>query len=76
MGPANTECRCCGHGGLPWGHAPALSNPKVAWYENRSANDPDVPQRVLNGFAVLYLRGPDIQEVFYDENGGSAWHRP
>jgi hypothetical protein len=30
-------------------------------------------QRVLNGFAMLYLDGPIIQEVFYDENGGVAW---
>src|SRR5207245_5091932 len=30
-------------------------------------------QRVLNGFAVLSLKGPNIQETFYDENGGVAW---
>jgi hypothetical protein len=45
----------------------------VLWYENRPANDPDLPERVLNGFAILYLNGPDIVEVFYDENGGGAW---
>jgi hypothetical protein len=28
---------------------------------------------VLNGFAMLYLDGPNIKEVFYDENGGVAW---
>jgi len=68
------NCRCCGHGALPWGHATELdNNPNVVWYENRSANDPDIPQRVLNGFAMLYLDGPNIQEVFYDENGGGAW---
>lgn len=67
-------CRCCGHGALPWGHASELANnPNVAWYEHRSANDPDIPQRVLNGFAVLSLNGPNIQETFYDENGGVAW---
>jgi hypothetical protein len=51
----------------------------VLWYEKRSAKDPDFQgqpdklQRVLNGFAMLYLDGPIIQEVFYDENGGVAW---
>ncbi len=70
----NVPCRCCGHGALPWGQASQLANnPNVAWYENRLANDPDIPQRVLNGFAVLDLDGPGIREVFYDENGGVAW---
>jgi hypothetical protein len=75
----NVQCRCCGHGGLPWGHASELdtaTNPNVLWFENRSAKDPDIRERVLNGFALLYLDGPKIQEVFYDENGGSAWHKP
>jgi hypothetical protein len=44
----------------------------VLWYEKGLANDPDIPQRVLNGFAVLSLDGPDINEVFYDENDGVA----
>jgi hypothetical protein len=74
MGTAGVLCRCCGHGALPWGHASVLANsPNVLWYENRSANDRDMPQRVLNGFAVLSLDGPKIQETFYDENGGVAW---
>jgi hypothetical protein len=72
--PPSVLCRCCGHGALPWGQASELANnPNVVWYENRSANDPDIPQRVLNGFAMLYLDGPNIEEVFYDENGGAAW---
>ncbi len=72
--PNGVPCRCCGHGALPWGHALSLANKQsVEWYENRSANDPDIPQRVLNGFAVLSLNGPNIQETFYDENGGVAW---
>ena len=67
-------CRCCGHGALPWGHATELdNNPHVVWYENRLARDPDIPQRVLNGFAMLYLNGGNIEEVFFDENGGAAW---
>ena len=73
--PGNVLCRCIGHGALPWGQASELAgNPNVMWYENRSANDPDIPQRVLNGFAMLYLDGPNIREVLYDENGGVAWH--
>jgi hypothetical protein len=73
-GPANVLSRCCGHGALPWGQATDLANSQqVEWYENRSAHDPDIPQRVLNGFAVLHLDGPKVQETFYDENGGIAW---
>jgi hypothetical protein len=49
------------------------SDPNVAWYENRPANDPDIPQRVLNGFTMVYLDDANIEEVFYDENGGIAW---
>jgi calcineurin-like phosphoesterase family protein len=72
--PASILCRCSGHGALPWGHATELdNNPNVVWYENRLARDPDIPQRVLNGFAMLYLDGGNIEEVFYDENGGEAW---
>jgi len=73
QGPGNILCRCCGHGGIPWGRARALQgNPNVAWYESRSANDPDIPQRVLNGFAMLTFDGPNLKETFYDENGGVA----
>jgi len=73
-GAANVLCRAIGHGGLPWGRASELANnPNVVWYEQRFAKDPDIPQRVLNGFAVLHLDGPNINEVFYDENGGVAW---
>ena len=72
--PGNVLCRCNGHGALPWGQASELAgNPNVLWYEKRLANDPDIPQRVLNGFAMLYLNETNIQEVFYDENGGVAW---
>ena len=72
--PGNVLGRCCGHGALPWGQASQLDgNRNVLWYEHRFAKDPDIPQRVLNGFAMLYLDGPNIHEVFYDENGGVAW---
>ena len=48
-------------------------SPSVAWYEKRSARDPDIPERVLNGFTSLRLDGADLKEIFYDENGGIAW---
>ena len=80
-GTKDVNCRCCGHGGLPCAPAPDMENQTgVLWYEKRSAKDPDFAgqpdnlQRVLNGFAMLYLDGPLIEEVFYDENGGVAWH--
>jgi hypothetical protein len=70
-------CRCCGHGGLPWGQASELANnANVEWYETRPANDPDIPERVFNGFTILSLDGPNIRETFYDENGGVAWQHP
>src|SRR5262249_45101802 len=74
IGPGGVQCRCCGHGALPWGQASDLANSQhVIWYENRCAHDSDIPQRVFNGFAVLELNGPSIHETFYDENGGIAW---
>jgi len=73
---AAVNTRCCGHGALPWGYASSLLNNSVLWFEKRPANDPDIPQRVLNGFAVLRLNGPNVQETFYDENGGIAWQSP
>ncbi|MGA7784184.1 MAG: hypothetical protein WB997_06025 [Candidatus Acidiferrales bacterium] len=77
FGPSNVPARCCGHGGLPWGQASSLAaSMNVAWHENRLADDPDIPQRVFNGFAVLSLNGPSVQETFYDENGGVAWTSP
>lgn len=73
-GLAGTLCRCCGHGALPWGQSSDLANSaNVEWYEHRSAGDPDISQRVFNGFAVLRLDGPNVHEYFYDENGGVAW---
>jgi hypothetical protein len=73
-GSANVLCRCCGHGAIPWGKASLLANSQQAlWCENRAANDPDIPQGVLNGFAVLRFDGANVTETFYDENGGVAW---
>jgi hypothetical protein len=73
-GEANVSCRCCGHGGLPCAAAPEMAKKaNVFWYEDRPAHDPDIALRVLNGFVMLYLHGRNIDEVFYDENGGIAW---
>ncbi|AXC10648.1 hypothetical protein ACPOL_1300 [Acidisarcina polymorpha] len=69
-----TLCRCIGHGALPWGFANELQNDaRVAWFETCSANDPENKLRVLNGFAVLQLDGPNLAETFYDEDGRVAW---
>jgi Calcineurin-like phosphoesterase len=74
QGPADIRCRCCGHGALPCGVATGLENcPHVIWHEKRIANDPDIPERVLNGFAMLTLDGPNIVEAFYDETGTVSW---
>jgi hypothetical protein len=75
-GAAVVNCRCCGHGALPCGQAPNLSkSTNIIWNEDRCAGDPDIPQRVLNGFAVISLDGPKITETFYDEHGGVAYPR-
>jgi hypothetical protein len=68
-----TFCRCVGHGGVPYGMATVLESPNVEWYETRLANDPEIPQRVLCGFATIDLDGPNITERMIDENGGIAW---
>lgn len=73
QGPGDTLCRCLGHGALPRGNPTELTKSNAVWYENRSANDPDIPQRILDGFVVLKLDAANIQETYYDENGVVAW---
>jgi hypothetical protein len=74
QGLAGVRCRCCGHGALPCGAASVLeSGPQIIWHEKDLAGDPDIPERVLNGFAMLTLDGPNIEEAFYDENGALSW---
>jgi hypothetical protein len=74
QGLAGVRCRCCGHGALPCGVASVLENrPQVIWHEKDLAGDPDIPERVLNGFAMLTLDGSNIEEAFYDENGALSW---
>jgi hypothetical protein len=70
------QCRCAGHGALPWGYASELDNPNVAWFEKRNAGDPGDTLRVFNGFTFLQLTGASVNETFYDENGGVAWTTP
>lgn len=77
-GSAAVLCRCCGHGALPCGQPTGMAGkPNVLWYEGRDnsrlADDHDIPCRILNGFSMLYLHNEQIDEVFYDENGGIAW---
>jgi hypothetical protein len=67
------QCRCTGHAALPWGYASELDNPSVAWFEARNAGDPSDKLRVYNGFTFLQLDGANLNETFYDENGGIAW---
>ncbi len=67
------QCRCTGHGALPWGYASELANPNVVWFEKRNAGDKGDPLRVFNGFTFLELAGAAMKETFYDENGGVAW---
>ncbi len=62
--------RCVGHGAIPYGEAELLKNsPMVSWYESRSANDAEIPERVMNGCLVATLDGPDIREVLVAEDG-------
>lgn len=62
--------RCIGHGSIPYGDAWALQgNGQVAWYETLSANDPEIPERVMNGFMKLELNGAEITETYIDEDG-------
>lgn len=62
--------RCCGHGAMPRGRASIMDGVgEVNWFEQSLANDPDIPPRVVNGFAMLRLDGAELQEVFIDENG-------
>ncbi|MGI0119276.1 metallophosphoesterase family protein [Zooshikella sp. RANM57] len=62
--------RCIGHGSIPYGDATLLKGEDtVAWYENKSANDPDIPLRVLNGFAYITLNEQLLSEKLIAENG-------
>lgn len=67
-------CRCTGHGSIPYGAASELAGAApVEWYETKSAEDPNVPQRVLNGFVYLTLDGPNLTEEYISEKGETRW---
>jgi hypothetical protein len=66
--------RCVGHGAIPYGNASELKDhPSVLWYETELALDPNYPQRVLNGYAVVALNGNSLSEKLLDENGRERW---
>lgn len=71
---ATVRTRCIGHAAVPYGNASALNGkPQVAWYETQSANDPDIPVRVLCGFAHVQLNGTTLTESLIGENGSTRW---
>lgn len=66
--------RCCGYGGMPRGKASLLeNNSRVLFFEQRHADDPKVPLRVVNGFAMLDFENGTLSETFYDEEGRALW---
>ncbi|UTM59599.1 metallophosphoesterase [Photobacterium sp. CCB-ST2H9] len=68
--------RCVGHGAIPYGNARMLQgNPDIAWYETRNANDPNIPLRVKNGFALVQLQAAQLTESMIDEDGGVPFHQ-
>lgn len=70
------KTRCLGHGSVPYGNASELANiQQVLWYETETADDPDIPVRVLNGFAHLKLDNSNLSEVLLDENGRVKWQQ-
>ena len=68
--------RCIGHGAIPYGNATMLDGiADVSWYENKSANDAEIPLRVLNGFAYLCLADEVISEQMIAENGDIRFNK-
>ncbi len=72
--PTDVRCRCIGHGALPVGFSSNLNQSgHVEWFEKRSAGDVDDRDRILNGFVLIEIDGPNLTESFYDENCGVSW---
>jgi hypothetical protein len=68
--------RCIGHAAIPYGVASDLTSATgttVTWAETQSANDPDYPERILNGYLTLALNGTGMTESLYSENGDVRW---
>ncbi|ROM20024.1 hypothetical protein BK645_27620 [Pseudomonas protegens] len=69
--------RCIGHGAIPYGVTSELKgNAQVQWSETLSADDPNYPLRVRNGYVKVRLDGPQISETFIGETGAVNWSRP
>jgi hypothetical protein len=76
---STTKARCLGHGALPFGNAYALHDnsgnpiPQVLYYTHDPVpnpnHNPQLDNRVLNGYAVLTLTANSITEDFYDQDG-------
>lgn len=70
----NFHGRCAGHGAIPYGDSSELKgDPAVLWYETELAQDPNYPERVLNGYAVVELKGRDLSEKMMGEDGSVRW---
>ena len=66
--------RCIGHAAVPYGDASELSGVQdVLWYETGSADDPDIPVRVMNGFVHLQLNDDALKESMIAEDGSVRW---
>jgi hypothetical protein len=62
------------HGAVPYGNASDLrGDARVAWYESQFAMDPEIPSRVLNGFARVELSNNAIIEKRFAANGTERW---
>lgn len=63
--------------GIPYGVTSELKgNTQVQWSETLSADDPNYPLRVRNGYVKVRLDGPQISETFIGETGAVSWSRP
>lgn len=68
--------RCIGHGAIPYGVSSDLTTvtgSTVLWAETKSANDPQYPERILNGYLMLSLNDASMTETLYSENGDVRW---
>ncbi|MBP5099496.1 hypothetical protein HUT24_03300 [Pseudomonas protegens] len=69
--------RCIGHGAIPYGVTSELKgNAQVQWSETLSADDPNYPLGVRNGYVKVRLDGLQISETFIGETGAVSWSRP
>ncbi len=68
------HARCAGHGAIPYGTTSELNgHARVLWSETQLAGDEAYPQRVLNGYVKVRLKGEEIVETFYGEDGSVRW---